>query len=73
MAKMRLLLRLRLVVRWIPSFCAVWAIFCLVDLSVGRTVVLSEGGWLMVLLGHTFGDFKNRFNIVFSIVCLCSW
>ena len=46
---------------------------CLVGLLVGRTVVLSEGGWLMVLVGHTSVDFQSKFNIMFSIVCLCSW
>ena len=64
---------------WVWSFAgfclsvAAWAIICSVGLSVGRAVVLSEGGWLMVLVGHTFVDFKNICNIVFSIVCLCSW
>ena len=54
-------------------FLLPWAIICLVGLSVGRTVVLSEGGWLMVLVGHTSVDFQSKFNIMFSIVCLCSW
>ena len=44
---------------WVWSFAgfclsvAAWAIICLVGLSVGRTVVLSEGGWLMVLVNST--------------------
>ena len=67
---MRLLLRLSLGVRWLLSFfCRVgdylfgWFVGWLdavqrleqknkVGLSVG--MVLSEGGWLMVLVGHTF-------------------
>ena len=52
---------------------AAWAIIYLFGWLVGRKVVLSEGGWLMALVGQRFIDFKSKCNIVFSIVCLCSW
>ena len=62
---------------WVWSFArfclsiAAWAIICVVVLSVGRPMVLSEGGWLMVLVGYT--SVESKCNIMFSIVCLCSW